>query len=440
MAIMCLLVTGSCTRQEPVTTAYLDAANEVGTWMINQADAQNRIPDVAGDTTYSGSLGAGAGGRAVFFLELYEATGNTAYLTWAKRESETMVSLSLAAIERGEFRAGLYSGLAGDTFVLSALQLISGETSHEETLSEMAQLMAEAGRETLVNDVIVGSSGVGIALLNLASEEDDALLSMATAIGDSLLSRAIPDNGGIYWMRAENMAFNLPNFSHGAAGIGYYLARLYETTRQSRFLEGAEHAAQYLMQVADQTDGLFLIPYGIPNEGLSTPYDIGWAHGPAGSARLFNQLWLLTGNRVYRDAIDAHVRSLQASGIPDVFTDSTRWAGPVRIDQRFGTSGVATFLLYEYRKNGNTEALQLARTLVNDLIDKSSLSASGRYWVLPKYGFQGGDGEASYTGYFYGAAGLGMALLDMHYVDIGSAPGIVFPDHVFANVAPDHHE
>lgn len=429
------LLCGACTPPpEPPRTPYLQAATEVAAGLTALAEPQGPLPDeAAADTAHSASLGTGAGGRALFFLELFHATREGAYLTRAQTEADTMLASALAAAARGEARPGLYNGAAGHAFVLAEMDRISGENRYRDALPALVPVLAQAADGEAANDVIVGAAGVGLALLHLVEAgESDSLLAYATAIGDTLLHRGRPAAQGMYWTRAQDMEWNLPNFSHGTAGVGYYLARLYEVTRQQAYLDGAEAAARYLMDVADREGGLFLVPYGIPNEGLSTQYDIGWAHGPPGTARLFYLLWQLTGEEAYRAVVAANVQSLVASGLPGATRDSLRWTGPFRIDQRFGTAGAATFLLRLHDADGRADRLRLARAIVDDILSRSEQGPTGRHWVLPRYGFQGGPGEdASYTGYFYGAAGLGLALLEMHYAETDQPAAIVWPDSPF---------
>jgi hypothetical protein len=425
----------SCeSRQERASSHYLDAATEVGEWLMAQRNDQGYIPDeVMADTTHSASLGSGAAGRALFFLELFHATGDSSYLTRAESESDAVFKLTMDAVKRGDLRMGFYNGLAGNIFTLSEMQRALRLDRYRNSLLTLIPLLEKGARKEIVNDVIVGVAGIGLVLLHLSDmEENDSLIIFASALGDTLVQRSIPAGSGIHWKRAQDMDFNLPNFSHGTAGIGYFLARLYEVTRQQAYLTRAEQAARYLMDIADREGGLFLVPYGIPNEGFATKYDIGWAHGPPGTARLFYFLWKLTGKEEYREIVAENVRSLGQSGIPGPTRDSLRWTGSFRIDQRFGTSGAATFLLKLQRAGESAGYPDLGRTIVDDLLRRSQHSEAGRYWVLPRYGFQGQRGDdAAYTGYFYGAAGLGFALLEMHYTEVNQVPGFRFPDDPF---------
>ena len=228
------------------------------------------------------------------------------------------------------------------------------------------------------------------------------------------------------------MPLDLPNFSHGTAGVGYFLAALYAETGDSRFLRAAQRAASYVSALADRDGGLFLVPYGVPNEGFTTAYDIGWAHGPAGTARLFYLLWVITEDPEYGSIVHANALTIAASGMPEATADPQRWAGPFRIDRRFGSSGAADFLLKLHAAAPDPRYPLLGERVMSVILEQSRVSRAGRFWPLPLYGFQGDEGEIGiYTGYFYGAAGLGMALLEAHYARIGGRSRVRLPGDPF---------
>ncbi len=432
-SLLCLVLASCQLADEPESSVYLDAAVEVAAWLSAQARHDQIIPDQAfSDTTATSSLGAGASGRILFFLELFQATKDPRYLARAEAEADVVLLQVAGRAEDNEAALGLYNGVAGGIVALTALQRLVPAERFEDALSRLTPMLMRPSVSS-INDVIVGAAGRGLTLLEVADSGQRAeVLSVATVIGDTLIGRAKSEGIGLYWLRAEDMEFNLPNFSHGTAGVGFFFARLHEATGRPEYLEVARSAADYLVQIADHDDGLFLVPYGVPNEGFSTNYDIGWAHGPAGTARLFYQLWKITGEERYLDQVEANARTLVAAGVPIASSDTLRWAGPFRIDQRFGTSGAVTFLLGLNRVRPKAAYEQLARAILDDIIARSTLHDDSRYWSLPRYGFQGNRGEeASYTGYFYGAAGLGLSLLHMHYAHIGQSAVIAFPDDPF---------
>ena len=126
------------------------------------------------------------------------------------------------------------------------------------------------------------------------------------------------------------------------------------------------------MSVADRSEGLFLVPYGIPNEGFVTRYDIGWAHGPAGTARLFYRLWQITGRSEYRDVVLANARSIGAAGVPGASSDPEYWSGPFRLDRRFGTAGAAEFLLKLYMATDDSVHFALGREVVDSILARAT--------------------------------------------------------------------
>lgn len=436
VATLSALVTGCVSEksQHQPRTAYLDAAIESGRWLQSRAEANSRgfIPDQVGvDSVTTASLGAGASGRALFFLELFHATGDSTFLQSARVEAHAAV----AATEETPGAHGLYNGLAGVAFALTEVSKVTRDAPYRQAAESRfeeivvgAEATANGIRWGAPNDVIVGAAGVGLALLYAAREFDRAdFLDAARAAGSELLASADSTESGLRWFRATGQDLDLPNFSHGTAGVAYFLAELSASTGDPVYLDAAERGAAYLMAVSDTSNGLFLVPYGIPNQGYVTKYDVGWAHGPAGTSRLFYALWVITDNTLYRDAVGAGAKSILASGLPGETSDTTRWSGPFPIDQRFGLSGVIPFLTDWNGVQPGAGSVAIARASADTILARSTGSDMGLSWTIPQYGFQG-DGAATYTGYFYGSAGMGMALLAMHYAEAGGRLSLRLPD------------
>jgi lantibiotic modifying enzyme len=381
-------------------------------------------------------LGSGAAGRAVFFAELYCATGDPSFRTSAVLAARS----ALAGAGPGVDDYGLYTGLSGIAVSLAE----AGAAVDEGDLRRAAQrlfrrIALAAGRADGVRgwgdvyDVLGGWAGVGLSLLYAFEEFDDpTFLEAAVTAGDALLG--VGDRvseGGTRWIRGESMDQDLPNFSHGTAGVGYFMVRLGEVSGLPRFSEAALRAAEYLDRIADRRDGLYLVPYGVPNEGYATPYDIGWAHGPAGTSRLHYAIWMQTQDPDLRNRVEAGARAIVASGVPGESEDRARWSGPFRIDRRFGTSGAAAFLIDWGLATENRSQLEIAARVADDILERATNTANGIFWRLPLYGFQGPEEDGVFTGFFYGSAGLGLTLLQQHYAGIGLHPRIRLPDDPF---------
>jgi hypothetical protein len=106
-----------------------------------------------------------------------------------------------------------------------------------------------------------------------------------------------------------------PNFSHGTAGVGYFLTRLYAATREPAFLEAARAGARYLDAVATRAGGGELVFHHEPGGG--DLFYLGWCHGPAGTARFYHALGQVTGEHVWEEKIRAGARALLLSGVPE---------------------------------------------------------------------------------------------------------------------------
>src|SRR6185437_2003843 len=140
---------------------------------------------------------------------------------------------------------------------------------------------------------IAGSSGTGLFLLWAADHlHAPGARQLAARAGDHLIAIAQPKPGaGLMWMMAPTFPREMPNFSHGTAGVSYFLATLYQATGQKKFLNAALAGADYLLSIADINGRYCMIYHDNQNKGL---YYLGWCHGPAGTARLFYRLYQVT--------------------------------------------------------------------------------------------------------------------------------------------------
>jgi lantibiotic modifying enzyme len=424
---------------------YLKNAVRVGQWLATQGDRESNgmIPDeIAAKGKFTASLGDGAAGRMLFFLELYLATNEPRYLKIAEREGETALNRTADRQEK----LGLYNGLAGVAFALTELSKISEKKERYRLAAEKrfkrvvrrATWTGKAGRWNKSNDILTGNAGIGLAMLYAAREFRDPDFSRAArGAGSALVEAAEKMIVGVRWHRSTDRKWDLPNFSHGTAGIAYFIATLGTETNDRELLAIAENGAAYLENIAGKNNGLFLIPYGVPNDGFSTKFDIGWAHGPAGTGRLFYRLWKITKKDKYRKLAHANAQSILAAGIPIRSSDKNVWgAKPFKLDRRFGLSGSVAFLLDLYGELGNSQYLGRARQTVNHMLRAGYMTRTGLSWKLEPYRFQCPNfkcsgGKMTYTGYLHGTSGIGFSFLEMHLAEKGERRRIRFPDDPF---------
>jgi lantibiotic modifying enzyme len=216
----------------------------------------------------------------------------------------------------------------------------------------------------------------------------------------------------------------MPNFSHGTAGIAYFLASLYGETRQQRFLDAAVAGARYLQSVATTEGDTCLVFHNEP-DGKDLYY-LGWCHGPVGTSRLFYQLNRVTGDRSWLDWTMKGARALRASGIPEKRTPGF-WNN---VGQCCGSAGVSDFFLALYGLTKDPGDLAFARRLVDDVLSRATREGQGLKWIQAEHRVRP-ELLVAQTGYMQGAAGIGAALLHLDAATRGRPTSVRLPDSPF---------
>lgn len=368
-------------------------------------------PDSVSPDLYNGMAGV-----VPFYLELWKVTGREEFLREAElgaRELMTRVSDD----------SGLYTGLAGTVWVIERTTSLGGSRGLASDARRLgADLIARghaAGQGIEWNestDIISGSSGVGLALLHF-----DRVLGLphareaAVNAGAHLLELGQSAEGGLTWLMTPTFKRNMPNFSHGTAGVGYFLARLHRVTGEARFREGAEAAARYLTAIAvSKGDGAVVRHHDGDGENL---FYLSWCHGPAGTARLFHEL-ASQGNTTWGSWVPRLARGISAMGVPE--RSPGFWNN---ISQCCGNAGIIQFALDQ--KN-----VPYARAVTADLMSRATRDGDAIKWVQAENRVQP-DNLVAQTGFMQGAAGVGMVLLHLDAAERNAGWDVTFPDSPF---------
>lgn len=432
-------VVDSSSQPAPGAT-YIDAARRAATWIrstaLTTAKGRDWPPDPLRPTALNESLYAGTPGVVLFFLELARATGDRSYLDEAARGAMTVMAAatasataSTAAPARG---AGLWEGLAGSAFVLQETAKATGDRRFADAALRVTDTVVRSAKAAGAGvqwgdttDIISGNAGTGLYLLYAAREFDQpALAQLAGRAGLRLIEQARKDGAGLKWAMDPTFPRLMPNFSHGTAGVAYFLAALYGETRDRRFLDAALAAARYLQAVAKTEGDVCLIFHDEP-DGKDLYY-LGWCHGPVGTARLFFQLYRVTGDRVWLTWVQKAAQALRASGIPETRTPGF-WNN---VGQCCGSAGVADFLLALWRETGDRRDLEFAKRVIDDMLARATPAAGGLKWIQAEHRSQPNLLIAQ-TGYMQGAAGIGSALVHFATALDKRPVGIRFPDSPF---------
>ena len=397
------------------------------------------------------SLYHGTSGILLFYLELFETTGDPVFLERASRGADDLLA---RVADAHELTAGLYQGLAGLAFSLAEVARRTSDDGHliaaEDCLERLRSNSTRQGTGvgwiepipfaesfgvsgvTEVWDVSRGSAGVGLGLLyahrwNLF---DDAL-AIATQIGDRLLEVAQATDSGLQWqMMAQDVRWTAPNFAHGTAGIAYFLARLFQETDEQRFLEAALEGASHLRTIATPTENGHLI-YHHERSGEDLFY-LAWCHGPAGTGRLFHLLSKVVEDPSWMNWLTAGVVGVLETGVPEERTPGF-WNN---VSQCCGDAGVGELGLSLYEATKDDRFLDLGQRIGSVLEHGGTEAADGLCWIQAEQRVQPEFVRAQ-TGYMQGAAGIGSYFLRLHSIEEGEEPKkIPFPDSPFGPPPP----
>jgi lantibiotic modifying enzyme len=377
--------------------------------------------------TINNTLYSGTPGVVLFFLEAFYATGSEDCLEDARNGADYL----LATLDK-EKGAGLYVGLSGIGYCLEETYKATREQSYRQGVVRCLELIKERAEEKEqgiqwgeTTDIISGNAGTGLFLLYLAGEwQDDLVLEMAGQVGDRLLALGIPADAGIKWAMDSQYPRLMPNFSHGTAGIAYFLASLYRKTEKQKYLDGALAGAAYLKSVA-RTDGNGCLIFHHEPEGEDLFY-LGWCHGPVGTARLFYRLYQITNDREWMGWVEKGARSILDSGIPDQEVLGF-WNN---VGVCCGSAGVAEFFLSLYKVTQKQEYLDFAQKMTEQIRNKAARDENGIWWVQAEHRSRP-DFLQAQTNLMQGAAGIGLWLLHLEEFESDKQPLIVLPDNPF---------
>jgi lantibiotic modifying enzyme len=432
-ATLAAAVTGAGQERHSSSTArpYLEAAKDAARWIEASAiktpngitwPADPADPKSVGNTLYSGSPGV-----VLFLLEMHRATAEPSYLERARLGADHLI-----ATINEEKETGLYTGLAGVGYTLIETANLTREAKYRDAAKRAADRIralakpAGAGIEwSDTTDIVSGSAGTGLFLLYASKElEDLAYRDLAKQAGRRLVELARKDAGGEKWAMNPTFERLMPNFSHGTAGIAYFLATLSAETGEKVFLDHAMAGAKYLQSVAKTEGDMCLIFHNEP--AGKDLYYLSWCHGPPGTARLFYRLHQITKDPQWMEWVHKSARGVMSTGIPERRTPGY-WNN---VSQCCGDAGVAMFFFDIARPTRTPAYTEFAGKVTEYLLSKGTRDDKGLRWVQAENRTQP-DKVVAQTGYMQGASGMGMLLLRVDGMSRRRRLGTIFPDNPF---------
>jgi lantibiotic modifying enzyme len=358
----------------------------------------------------------GMPGVVYFYGNLAQATGDQKWRTRAVAGGRHLLDL----IERTPaLNGGLYTGLAGLAATFLSLHATGAGAEWEAaartttaTLVARATPVADGVEWSASNDIVSGTAGTGLWLLRAgAAWKDQALIDLAAKAGRRLIANGVAADGGLMWFPGGTSGANYPNFSHGTSGVAYFLATLYQHTKDRAFLDAAVSGAKYLDAVATRRDGARAI-FHVTGGGEKRFY-LSWCHGPVGTARLFQRLALAGAYPEARTWLVELTNWLAQSGAPERQSDGY-WNN---ISQCCGNVGIGQYFIDLARHapavlGGVKSGLWLDRISDNTLL-RATRDEQGLRWVQAENRTQPANLVAQ-TGFMQGAAGVGAYFLQRH--------------------------
>jgi lantibiotic modifying enzyme len=425
-------------RQPPAEPGlqYFNAALGAARWLRATAIAApsgTTWPAVPPDAkSVQRDLYTGSPGVVLFLIELYRATSDRSWLDLATAGADYLAT-SLPDRIDGDESAGLYTGLAGVAYTLEEAGRATDQARYRTAARKALGMVVAAAHDTGAGaewndstDIISGNAGIGLYLLRASTTlGDQSAHRLAIAAGRRLMEREYRTGDASLWMSSPSFPRNMPNFSHGTAGVAYFLATLAGETRDRAFTEAALRGARYLQSVATPTNGDGRRIFHNDPDGRELFY-LSWCHGPVGTSRLFHRLSTVTGDRTWAAYVPKLAQGVIGSGVPE--RSAGFWNN---ISQCCGNCGVSDFFVTMHGLTGDASYLAFARRVADDTFARATPDGDGLKWVQAENRVSPTVVLAQ-TGLMQGAAGVGLAMLRLDGALRGRRPTIVLPDSPFA--------
>lgn len=429
-AFFCLLTTHAFFPAFALTN-YVKIARSAGDWIrastVKKTDGTIWLADPKDAKSETLDLYSGSPGVILFFVELSKTTKDKSYLKDARSGADYLAA-RLPEIKE----TGLYEGIAGLGFVFLETYRATGDEKYRRAALKVVEMLKQRATEkgagaqwSETTDIISGNAGTGLFLLYAARElKDDSLRDLAEKIGRRLIEVGKAETVGMKWAMDDKFPRLMPNFSHGTAGVSYFLATLYRETKRKEFLDAALAGAEYLKSIAETDGDVCLIFHNEP-KGKDLYY-LSWCHGPAGTARLFYRLYEITNDKAWMDWVERAARGIMKSGVPERQTAGF-WNN---VGQCCGSAGVGEFSLSVYQVTKNKTYLDYTKRITDNLLARATRDGKGIKWIQAENRTQP-DVLVAQTGFMQGASGIGMFLLRLNAAEKKSKPFVTFPDTPF---------
>ena len=238
-----------------------------------------------------------------------------------------------------------------------------------------------------INDATLGTASVLLAAVWAMRRDVGGSQDLAERAAEILMAEAQDEPTGLNWHMVSprfqlEPGPELPNWSHGLAGIAASLALAGSELDRPDLVEAARRGAEHLVTLGDTSDGGFVVPLSIPpaDPARADPISYGWCHGPTGTSMLFLALDRAgvteVGGRPTTSWYARGRHSVRVSGLPDRLRPGF-WDNDGRC---CGTSAVGDAFLDAYARTGDDDELAFAVRLGDALVERAVVTDGHAYW------------------------------------------------------------
>jgi rhamnogalacturonyl hydrolase YesR len=304
---------------------------------------------------------------------------------------------------RRYFQVGIDTGTAGVGLFFLEMYNVTNNEEYREYAEGAGDYLVERSFNTGRVDWLNSAAGVGYYLIELwKATGNDLYMDKANEIGSGLIQQSYRENGGYYWLNYIDTSGIYTGYAHGAAGIGDFLARLFDATRDPLYLEYARGAATWLFShMWEPEPGR----YCWPRLTADTTPNTTWCDGSAGIIQFLLKLYDSTNDSTYLDYAIGGTDWLTAQAV-SAGEGTYKWSqGPGSQAYSFaychGTPGVVHVLYEMHRRTGNSQYLEYARGGAG-WIRQEAEETTAHIFSWPQY-----QGYSHDTGLLTGTAGVG---------------------------------
>lgn len=411
--------------------AYAELGEAAWRWVLDQVRwdeggpwIPESVPHDGGPPEERDGMHSGIGGLAHVLAEV------RATREWTGEERRLADGIT-ARVRAGLGTTTTYSyfdGLVSDLGVLSAL----GAEGATEAVARLSELMTDDGWEqpwmapprfpphTRINDVTLGTAGNLLGAVWAHRDGVPGAAELAHRTADLLLAEGEPTEAGTNWpfvperftedVRAERGDMQMPNWSHGLAGIAASLAVAGSVLDRADLVDAARSGAEHLVTLGDASDGGFVLPHVIPPDPDMDEVTYSWCHGPTGTSLLFTALELAGVDEVSGETpAQWHrrcLRAIRASGVPERLHPGF-WDNDGRC---CGTAGVGDVFLDAWQRVGDADDLVFAQVLGDALVERAVREGDRACWRFTEHRNEDPLLPPG-VGWMQGAAGIAAYLL-----------------------------